>query len=128
MAAMRLARTVTGREKIVVFSDDYHGQFDEVLVKGKTRGGPPTALPIAPGIPRGAVSNMIVLGYGADASLGWITENTCDVAAVIVEPVQSRHLELRPAHRGRHGDIRQGCWRRHAHRCVGGQAALYGCA
>ncbi|MFT7592991.1 MAG: glutamate-1-semialdehyde aminotransferase [Paracoccaceae bacterium] len=27
MAAMRLARTVTGREKIVVFSDDYHGQL-----------------------------------------------------------------------------------------------------
>lgn len=96
MAAMRLARAVTGREKIVVFSNDYHGQFDEVLVKGKTRGGPPTALPIAPGIPRGAVSNMIVLGYGDDTSLTWITENIADVAAVIVEPVQSRHPELRP--------------------------------
>jgi len=96
MAAMRLARTVTGREKIVVFSNDYHGQFDEVLVKGKTRGGPPTALPIAPGIPRGAVSNMIVLGYGDDASLDWIADNITDVAAVVVEPVQSRHPELRP--------------------------------
>ena len=96
MAAMRLARTVTGREKIVVFTNDYHGQFDEVLVKGKTRGGPPTALPIAPGIPRSSLSNMIVLGYGDDASLTWITENIAEVAAVIVEPVQSRHPELRP--------------------------------
>jgi amino acid adenylation domain-containing protein len=97
MAAMRLARAVTGREKVVVFSDDYHGQFDEVLIKGKTRGGPPTALPIAPGIPRAAVSNMIVLGYGDEASLTWIAENIAEVAAVVVEPVQSRHPDLRPA-------------------------------
>ena len=34
MAAMRVARTVTGRNKIVIFTGDYHGMFDEVLVKG----------------------------------------------------------------------------------------------
>ncbi len=33
MAAMRVARTVTGRERVVVFNNDYHGQFDEALVK-----------------------------------------------------------------------------------------------
>lgn len=40
MAAMRLARTVTGRETIVSFKGDYHGQFDEVLVKGRAKGDP----------------------------------------------------------------------------------------
>jgi len=97
MAAMRLARTVTGREKIVIFNGDYHGQFDEVLVKGVQRSGAaPRSMPVAPGIPSSQVENMIVLEYGAPASLEWIRENADDLAAVIVEPVQSRHPHLRP--------------------------------
>ena len=52
MAAMRVARTVTGREKVVIFNGDYHGQFDEVLVKGVGRtAATPPVVPIAPGIP-----------------------------------------------------------------------------
>ena len=31
MAALRIARTVTGRNKVVFFSGDYHGSVDEVL-------------------------------------------------------------------------------------------------
>ena len=92
MAAMRVARTVTGRDKIVVFANDYHGQFDEVLVKP----GPAGASPLAAGIPGAAVSNMVVLAYGAPESLDWIGANANDLAAVIVEPVQSRHPELQP--------------------------------
>ena len=48
MGAMRLARTVTGRNLVVLFTGDYHGSFDEVLVKavGKQR-----SMPVAPGIP-----------------------------------------------------------------------------
>lgn len=96
MAAMRVARAVTGREKTVVFANDYHGQFDEVLVKGARAGAPPRALPIAPGIPTSSVANMVVLSYGAEESLAWIRQNAGDIAAVIVEPIQSRHPELRP--------------------------------
>jgi amino acid adenylation domain-containing protein len=97
MAAMRLARTVTGREKIVIFNGDYHGQFDEVLVKGVQRSGAaPRSMPVAPGIPASQVENMIVLEYGTPTSLQWIRDNADDLAAVIVEPVQSRHPHLRP--------------------------------
>jgi len=96
MAAMRLARAVTGRDRIVVFSNDYHGQFDEVLVKGRARGGDPIALPIAPGIPRSGLANMTVLDYGANTSLDWIKANSDQIAAVIVEPVQSRHPLIQP--------------------------------
>ena len=39
MAAFRVARTVTGRDKIVIFAGDYHGMFDEVLVHGVGTGG-----------------------------------------------------------------------------------------
>jgi amino acid adenylation domain-containing protein len=97
MAAMRVARTVTGRSKVAIFNGDYHGQFDEVLVKGVQRpGAEPRSVPVAPGIPGSAVENMVVLDYGTPATLEWLRQNVGDLAAVIVEPVQSRHPGLRP--------------------------------
>ena len=97
MAAMRVARTVTGREKIVIFNGDYHGQFDEVLVKGVQKPGAiPRSMPAAPGIPSATTSNMIVLDYGTPQTLQWIRDNAHELAAVITEPVQSRHPNLRP--------------------------------
>ncbi|WP_206244414.1 non-ribosomal peptide synthetase/type I polyketide synthase [Novosphingobium terrae] len=96
MAAMRLARCVTGRETVVVFNNDYHGQFDEVLVKAGGKPEQARAFPIAPGIPQGSLSNMVVLPYGTPEALDWIRAHADDVAAVIVEPVQSRHPELLP--------------------------------
>ena len=97
LAAMRVSRTVTGRNKVVLFTGDYHGMFDEVLVKGfKNKAGDPQSVPIAPGIPRQNVSNMIVLDYGTEESLEWIRQNAKDLAAVLVEPVQSRHPDMQP--------------------------------
>ena len=97
MAAMRLARTVTGRDKILMFTGDYHGMFDEVLVKAhRDKSGEPGAAPIAPGIPRESVSNIVVLDYGTPETLEWIRANVGELAAVIVEPVQSRRPSFRP--------------------------------
>lgn len=96
IAAMRVARTVTGRNKVVVFAGDYHGMFDEVLVKGIKKDGQPIALPSAPGIPREKAANIVVLEYGAPESLDWIRQHAQELAAVIVEPVQSRHPDLQP--------------------------------
>jgi len=45
MAAMRIARTVTGRNLIAMFRGSYHGMFDEVLLQ---RGGRGQSMPIAP--------------------------------------------------------------------------------
>ena len=97
MAAMRLARTVTGRSKVVFFSGDYHGNFDEVLVKKIGSTGKTRSLPIAPGIPVESVQNVIVLDYGSDEALAYIRENASDLAAVLVEPVQSRHPAVQPS-------------------------------
>ncbi|WP_395665188.1 amino acid adenylation domain-containing protein [Methylocella sp.] len=96
MAAMRIARTVTARETVVMFTGDYHGQFDEVLVKGTLRGGVAKSMPAAAGIPGDSVENMVVLPYGTPDSLAWIKAHAEDIAAVLVEPVQSRHPALRP--------------------------------
>src|SRR5262249_54988958 len=96
MAALRLSRTVTGRNKIVMFAGSYHGTFDEVLVKGTTKGGTPRAVPIAPGIPKAKAENIVVLDYGTAESLAFIREHAHELAAVLVEPVQSRHPALQP--------------------------------
>ncbi|MBD5656771.1 MAG: aminotransferase class III-fold pyridoxal phosphate-dependent enzyme, partial [Candidatus Eremiobacteraeota bacterium] len=94
MAALRIARTVTGRDRVVVFGGAYHGQFDEVLVKGARTSE--RSIPIAPGIPAESVANITVLTYGAPESLAWIREHAAELAAVVVEPVQSRHPALAP--------------------------------
>ena len=96
MAAMRVARTVTGRKRVVTFAGDYHGQFDEVLVRGQVRQGEHRSLPVAPGIPPQSVENVTVLEYGAEEALAWIRDHAGELAAVVVEPVQSRRPDLRP--------------------------------
>lgn len=96
-AAMRISRTVTGRDKIVVFKGDYHGNFDEVLVRGVTSpNGDRRTMPLAPGIPMGSLDNIIVLEYGEEAALEAIAAQADEIAAVLVEPVQSRRPEFQP--------------------------------
>jgi glutamate-1-semialdehyde aminotransferase len=93
MAAVRIARTVTGRDTVVLFTGSYHGTFDEVVVRaGREHRG----IPAAPGIMRGMFGDVRVLDYGTDASLQYIREHADDLAAVLVEPVQSRRPEFQP--------------------------------
>ena len=93
MAAIRVARTVTGRDRIIYFAGDYHGTFDEVLIRNTPRG----SAPVAPGIPQANVGNVMVLEYGADASLDYLRAHSDEIAAVLVEPVQTRNPGLQPA-------------------------------
>ena len=93
LGAMRIARTVTGRSLIVAFSGSYHGIIDEVIVRGTKK---LQSVPAAPGIMPEAVQNMLVLDYGTDESLQIIKERAHEIAAVLVEPVQSRRPEFQP--------------------------------
>nr|PZN24829.1 MAG: hypothetical protein DIU75_01975 [Mycolicibacterium hassiacum] len=94
LAAIRLARTVTGRKLIVQHEGDYHGIVDEVLVRG-TPGG--RSIPAAPGVPPESVANTLVLEYGSEKSLEILRERAHELAAVVIEPVQSRKPDLQPA-------------------------------
>jgi glutamate-1-semialdehyde aminotransferase len=93
MAALRIARTVTGRDRVVLFSGSYHGTFDEVLVRPGADG---KAFPSAPGVMGSALENILVLDYDAPESLAMIRQYGDDIAAILVEPVQSRHPNLQP--------------------------------
>ena len=96
LAATRVARTVTGRDKIAVFAGSYHGIFDEVLFRPVTINGETRTAPIAPGIPESSLSQVIVLDYGNPQSLELLRDRGSEIAAVLVEPVQSRRLDLQP--------------------------------
>jgi amino acid adenylation domain-containing protein/natural product biosynthesis luciferase-like monooxygenase protein len=96
LAAIRLARTVTGRNKIVYFTGDYHGIFDEVLQRAGGTANHQQLIPVAPGIPAQPGSNVIVLDYGSPESLQIIRKQGHELAAVLVEPVQSRHPAFQP--------------------------------
>jgi glutamate-1-semialdehyde aminotransferase/acyl carrier protein len=93
MAAVRIARTVTGRNMVVTFTGSYHGTFDEVLVRAG-RGG--KGIPAAPGIMSGVFGDVRVLEYGTPEALEFIRTHADDLAAVLVEPVQSRRPDFRP--------------------------------
>ena len=86
-AAMRIARTVTGRDKVLVFDKDYHGNFDPVLVRSVGSGAKRRTLPLAPGIPASAVQDVIVVPWGKPEALDMIREVAGELAAVLVEPV-----------------------------------------
>ena len=92
LATFRLARTATGRDLVVMFSGAYHGIFDEVVVRPtKAR-----TMPAAPGIPNASVENMLVLPWNDPAAFEIIRQRADEIAAVIVEPVQSRAPHIQP--------------------------------
>lgn len=93
LGAMRIARTVSGRSIIVAFSGSYHGIMDEVIVRGTKK---LKTFPAASGILPENVQNMLILDYGTDEALRIIGERADEIAAVLVEPVQSRRPEFQP--------------------------------
>lgn len=93
LGAMRIARTTSGKSIIVSFSGSYHGINDEVLIRGTKK---LKSFPAASGIMPEAVQNMLVLEYGSEESLQIIRQRSHEIAAVLVEPVQSRRPEFQP--------------------------------
>lgn len=96
MTAIRLARTVTNRTKIALFSGSYHGHSDSTLVEAQEVNGNLKPVPMAPGIPQNIVQDVLILEYGNPHSLDIIKDYDRELAAVLVEPVQTSNLSLQP--------------------------------
>jgi amino acid adenylation domain-containing protein len=97
MTALRVVRAATGRQRIVTFTGSYHGHSDATLALAAAPGSQPPAVPMAPGVSPASVGDTLVLPYGLDKSLEAIEEAADTLAAVLVEPVQSRRPGLHPA-------------------------------
>src|SRR5688572_7594873 len=78
--AVRLARGVTGRDRIVIFAGNFHGATDALLAAGGS-GVATLGLPGTAGVPTSAVANTMVVPYNV------VPELDQHVAAVFVEPV-----------------------------------------
>lgn len=96
MSAIRLARAFTGRNRIAVFAGSYHGHYEGTLAEAGPDAAQPLGLPMVPGVSPGAVGDVLVLAYGDPRSLELIERFGPQLAAVIVEPVQSRRPDLQP--------------------------------
>lgn len=96
MSAIRLARAATGRRKVVVFSNAYHGHADLTLVTPDTSGGSWGAAPMSSGTPASLVQDTVVLPFGDASSLDLIRRNAGELAAVLVEAVQNRRPDYHP--------------------------------
>ncbi len=96
MTAIRIARTATNRNKIALFAGSYHGHFDGTLVEAEAVNGSLRTVPMAPGVPPNIVADVLVLDYGNPRSLDIIEDHKQELAAVLVEPVQTSNLQLQP--------------------------------
>jgi len=92
MDAIRLARAVTGRHRIVKVEGGYHGHHDSVLVSTKPSAesaGPaarPKTVASTEGLPPGVLADTIVVPYNDPEALDRALSGR-DVACFIVEPV-----------------------------------------
>lgn len=92
MDAIRVARGVTGRDKIVKVEGGYHGHHDEVMISMKPAledAGPadaPIPVPATAGITQAVLGDTIVIPYNDASALERVLAKG-DVACFIVEPV-----------------------------------------
>ena len=126
MTAVRIARAATGRRCVAIFTNSYHGHHDSVLMRAPVaeyarkkalralenrpalrplasllqalagRGGLDRAVPAFAGVSAAAAQEVLVLDYASPRALQVLAARAREIAAVLVEPVQSRCPELQP--------------------------------
>jgi glutamate-1-semialdehyde 2,1-aminomutase len=105
MSAIRLARGVTGRDKLVKFEGCYHGHADSLLVKAGS-GVATLGLPDSPGVPAALAVNTITVPFNDATAVENVFKQHDDIAAIIVEPVVG-NMGCVPPHDGFLQSLRQ---------------------
>ncbi len=106
MSAVRVARGVTGRSKIVKMSGHYHGHIDALLVQA---GSAATTLgtPNSPGVTEGAAQDTLLCPFNDARAVAAILDGfPGQVAAVLLEPIAG-NMGLVPPDPGYLADLRE---------------------
>lgn len=86
MAAIRVARGYTGREKIIKFEGCYHGHGDSFLIAAGS-GVATLGIPGTPGVTQGTANDTLTAPFNdLDKVEQLILANSENVAAIIIEP------------------------------------------
>jgi glutamate-1-semialdehyde 2,1-aminomutase len=100
--AIRVARVVTGREKVLLFDGKYHGHFDEALVELDDDG---RLVPEERGLPADTVSGTVLVPWNDLGALARALERR-DVAIVLTEPAITNNIGLLLPDDGFHEGLR----------------------
>jgi glutamate-1-semialdehyde 2,1-aminomutase len=97
MSALRLARGVTGRNKLVKFTGCYHGHADPFLASAGS-GVATLSIPGTPGVPAAVVEDTLLAPYNNLSAVEELfSVHARDIAAVIVEPAAGNMGLVPPA-------------------------------
>ena len=110
MAAIRVARGFTAREKIVKFEGCYHGHGDAFLVKAGS-GALTFGVPTSPGVPKALADLTLTLPYNdLDAARELFAQVGDEIAGLIIEPVAG-NMNCIPPRAGYLQGLRELCTR-----------------
>jgi len=95
MSALRLARAVTGRSKIVKFAGAYHGHVDGLLAEGGS-GLATAGVPASPGVTEAQASDTVIVPWNDEEAVADAISRV-QPAAVIAEPIPANMGVVPPA-------------------------------
>ncbi|MFI2782688.1 MupA/Atu3671 family FMN-dependent luciferase-like monooxygenase [Streptomyces sp. ALB3] len=89
---MRLARAHTGRPKIVLLRNSYHGHSDATLYGPKPGGRAlRAATPNAPGVPASGAQDVLIGSVDDPELPQFLLDHGDEIAAVVMEPMQNQY-------------------------------------
>ena len=97
MSAVRVARAVTGRDKVIKFAGCYHGHADAFLVQAGS-GATTLGVPTSPGVSRATAAETLIGRFNnIDSVKDLCRTHARSIAAIIVEPVAGNMGVVLPA-------------------------------
>jgi glutamate-1-semialdehyde 2,1-aminomutase len=100
--AIRVARVVTGRDRVLLFDGKYHGHFDQALVELDADGN---LVPEERGLPRDVARGTVIVPFNDPDALARALEGR-EIAIVLTEPALTNNVGLILPEPGFHAALR----------------------